>query len=151
MCVIAAYQWPCVATCAGGWLRRSNASAAFLFADRNSLQFVELWGPTNFAEVIHHAAVKAAEAQRVGNGYIVLLILTDGAITDMVWPIWHNNDPCSPWLHSTGNLAYIVLIRAGWTAGRHNAGDRERVASPAINCNRGRWCGGLQSHGSVGW
>ncbi|KAG0228708.1 hypothetical protein BGW42_002033 [Actinomortierella wolfii] len=48
-----------------------------------SMNRVQLWGPTNFAPIIEVAtnAAKHAEAQ---GGYTVLLILTDGAITDFV-------------------------------------------------------------------
>jgi len=42
---------------------------------------VQLWGPTNFAPVINQAASQAAQAPP-GQAYYVLLILTDGAITD---------------------------------------------------------------------
>jgi len=41
---------------------------------------VELWGPTNFTPVINQAASLASSG---GNIYYVLLILTDGAISDM--------------------------------------------------------------------
>ncbi|KAK2194289.1 hypothetical protein NP493_1g12046 [Ridgeia piscesae] len=47
-----------------------------------SLQHVQLYGPTNFAPVINHVA-KFAQAYTDGSHYFVLLILTDGIITDM--------------------------------------------------------------------
>ncbi|KAK7102331.1 copine-8-like [Littorina saxatilis] len=47
-----------------------------------SLQRVQLYGPTNFAPVINHVA-KFAAAKRDGSEYFVLLIITDGIITDM--------------------------------------------------------------------
>jgi hypothetical protein len=46
---------------------------------------VTLWGPTNFAPIIRHT-VDVARSSNAGAGeqkYVVLLILTDGAITDM--------------------------------------------------------------------
>ena len=47
---------------------------------------VQLWGPTNFAPIINHVA-GFAHASHGGAGkgrqYFVLLIITDGAITDM--------------------------------------------------------------------
>ena len=46
------------------------------------LNRVQLYGPTNFAPVINHVA-KFAMAHRSGDKYFVLLILTDGIITDM--------------------------------------------------------------------
>ena len=46
-----------------------------------SLQNVKLYGPTNFAPVINHVARFASEI-RDGRQYFVLLIITDGNITD---------------------------------------------------------------------
>jgi hypothetical protein len=43
---------------------------------------VQLYGPTNFAPVINHVA-SIAKNRRDGSGYFILLILTDGVITDM--------------------------------------------------------------------
>ena len=48
----------------------------------NSLQAVQLYGPTNFCPVIHHVANFAAAHQGQASNYFVLLILTDGVITD---------------------------------------------------------------------
>ncbi|KAK3103604.1 hypothetical protein FSP39_020468 [Pinctada imbricata] len=48
----------------------------------NSLQKVQLYGPTNFAPVINHVA-RFAQAMPNGTNYFVLLIITDGVITDM--------------------------------------------------------------------
>ncbi|XP_060071852.1 copine-8-like [Ylistrum balloti] len=48
----------------------------------NSLKNVQLYGPTNFAPVINHVARFAAAVQD-GSNYFVLLIITDGVITDM--------------------------------------------------------------------
>ncbi|KAK3612050.1 hypothetical protein CHS0354_021734 [Potamilus streckersoni] len=48
----------------------------------NSLRQVRLYGPTNFSPVISHVA-KFASAIRDGSHYFVLLIITDGVITDM--------------------------------------------------------------------
>ncbi|XP_071531309.1 copine-8-like [Panulirus ornatus] len=46
------------------------------------LNRVQLYGPTNFAPIINHVAQFAA-ANRGGDKYFVLLVLTDGIITDM--------------------------------------------------------------------
>ena len=43
---------------------------------------MQLYGPTNFAPVINHAAAVASTDQ-TGANYYVLLIVTDGIITDM--------------------------------------------------------------------
>jgi hypothetical protein len=47
-----------------------------------SLQNVTLYGPTNFSPVINHVA-KFANTYQDGRQYFVLLIITDGIITDM--------------------------------------------------------------------
>ncbi|KAI8771714.1 copine-9 [Biomphalaria glabrata] len=47
-----------------------------------ALSRVQLYGPTNFAPVINHVA-RFAAAVRDGTEYFVLLIITDGIITDM--------------------------------------------------------------------
>lgn len=53
-----------------------------LQAYARSLQNVELYGPTNFAPVINHVA-RFAAAYQDGRQYFVLLILTDGIVTDL--------------------------------------------------------------------
>ncbi|XP_045927704.1 copine-8 isoform X1 [Micropterus dolomieu] len=47
-----------------------------------SLKSVELYGPTNFSPVINHVARYAASVKD-GSQYFVLLIITDGVISDM--------------------------------------------------------------------
>jgi len=54
-----------------------------LQAYHHSLQNVKLYGPTNFSPVINHVANFARAYQANGNQYFVLLILTDGIITDL--------------------------------------------------------------------
>ena len=53
----------------------------------SSLQNVQLYGPTNFSPVINHVARFASESATIteglGKNYFVLLIITDGIITDM--------------------------------------------------------------------
>ncbi|KAK7873916.1 hypothetical protein R5R35_012930 [Gryllus longicercus] len=53
-----------------------------LMAYRNCLTQIQLYGPTNFAPVINHVA-RFAQTYRDGSSYFILLILTDGVITDM--------------------------------------------------------------------
>ncbi|XP_067931223.1 copine-8-like isoform X1 [Watersipora subatra] len=53
-----------------------------LQAYKHSLNTVQLYGPTNFAPIINHVARFAAE-RREGTDYFILLIITDGIITDM--------------------------------------------------------------------
>ncbi|KAF6201803.1 hypothetical protein GE061_004198 [Apolygus lucorum] len=53
-----------------------------LDAYRNCIRQVQLSGPTNFAPVINHVA-NIARNLSDGSSYFILLILTDGVITDM--------------------------------------------------------------------
>ncbi|XP_054032550.1 copine-5 [Dryobates pubescens] len=53
-----------------------------LEAYHQSLRSVQLYGPTNFAPVVNHVARSAAEVLD-GSQYFVLLIITDGVISDM--------------------------------------------------------------------
>uniref|UniRef100_A0A1B6LVM2 Copine-3 n=1 Tax=Graphocephala atropunctata TaxID=36148 RepID=A0A1B6LVM2_9HEMI len=53
-----------------------------LEAYRNCIRQVQLHGPTNFAPVVNHVA-RFAASYRDGSSYFILLILTDGVITDM--------------------------------------------------------------------
>uniref|UniRef100_H3BW79 Copine-3 n=2 Tax=Tetraodon nigroviridis TaxID=99883 RepID=H3BW79_TETNG len=54
-------------------------------AYQRCLPQLKLWGPTNFAPIINHAACFARQAlqQNMASQYYVLLIITDGVITDM--------------------------------------------------------------------
>lgn len=53
-----------------------------LAAYRNAVSCVQLYGPTNFAPVINHVA-RCARMSPIGTSYFVLLIVTDGVITDL--------------------------------------------------------------------
>ncbi|XP_077496561.1 copine-8-like isoform X2 [Amblyomma americanum] len=53
-----------------------------LEAYQRTLQAVQLYGPTNFTPVINHVA-RFANSYRDGRSYFVLLIITDGVISDM--------------------------------------------------------------------
>lgn len=52
-------------------------------AYRHALSTVQLWGPTNFSPVIEQTIAAVAAEDRSRLRYTVLLIVTDGAITDM--------------------------------------------------------------------
>ncbi|XP_069007453.1 copine-3-like isoform X1 [Embiotoca jacksoni] len=54
-------------------------------AYQKCLPQLKFWGPTNFSPIINHVACFARQAlyQRVASQYFVLLIITDGVITDM--------------------------------------------------------------------
>uniref|UniRef100_A0A8C9SQQ4 Copine 5 n=1 Tax=Scleropages formosus TaxID=113540 RepID=A0A8C9SQQ4_SCLFO len=59
-----------------------NGMEGILEAYHQSLKTVQLYGPTNFAPVVNHVA-RYAEAVQDGSQYFVLLIITDGVISDM--------------------------------------------------------------------
>uniref|UniRef100_A0A8C7N3I6 Copine 5 n=1 Tax=Oncorhynchus kisutch TaxID=8019 RepID=A0A8C7N3I6_ONCKI len=59
-----------------------NGMEGILEAYHQSLKTVQLYGPTNFAPVVNHVAKYAAAVQD-GSQYFVLLIITDGVISDM--------------------------------------------------------------------
>ncbi|TDG97083.1 hypothetical protein EPR50_G00222290 [Perca flavescens] len=54
-------------------------------AYRHCLPQLKLWGPTNFSPIINHVAYFARQAlrQNMASQYFVLLIITDGVITDL--------------------------------------------------------------------
>ena len=54
-----------------------------LAAYYNALYNVQLYGPTNFSPVINHVAKFAHAYQNDPTNYFVLLIITDGIITDL--------------------------------------------------------------------
>ncbi|CAG0897678.1 unnamed protein product [Cyprideis torosa] len=53
-----------------------------LYAYHQCIRRIQLYGPTNFAPVINHVA-RFASAYREGSHYFILVIITDGVITDM--------------------------------------------------------------------
>ncbi|KAK0146794.1 Copine-5 [Merluccius polli] len=59
-----------------------NGMEGILDAYHQSLKTVQLYGPTNFAPIVNHVARYAAAVQD-GSQYFVLLIITDGVISDM--------------------------------------------------------------------
>ena len=60
-----------------------NGIDGIMQAYHATLQRVQLYGPTNFASVINHVS-KFASAYQDGSHYFVLLIITDGVISDML-------------------------------------------------------------------
>lgn len=54
-----------------------------LDAYKSCIRQVQLYGPTNFSPVINHVA-KFAQMYQDGSQYFILLIITDGVITDMI-------------------------------------------------------------------
>jgi len=59
-----------------------NGIGGVIAAYRSCLASIQLYGPTNFAPCIRHVARFAQQYQN-GSNYFILLILTDGVITDM--------------------------------------------------------------------
>uniref|UniRef100_A0A8C8E1S0 Copine Va n=1 Tax=Oryzias sinensis TaxID=183150 RepID=A0A8C8E1S0_9TELE len=59
-----------------------NGMEGILEAYHQSLKLVQLYGPTNFAPVVNHVARYAAAVED-GSQYFILLIITDGVISDM--------------------------------------------------------------------
>ena len=53
-----------------------------LGAYRTCIQRIQLYGPTNFAPTVNHVA-NIARNFTDGSQYFILLIVTDGIITDM--------------------------------------------------------------------
>jgi len=60
-----------------------EAVEGILEAYYKSLNAVQLYGPTNFSPVINHVAQFARAFQNDPSNYFVLLIITDGVITDL--------------------------------------------------------------------
>ncbi|ELR61831.1 Copine-3 [Bos mutus] len=62
-----------------------NGVQGIVEAYRACLPQIKLYGPTNFSPIINHVARFAAAAtqQRTASQYFVLLIITDGVITDL--------------------------------------------------------------------
>ncbi|XP_069695299.1 copine-8-like isoform X2 [Periplaneta americana] len=59
-----------------------NGISGVLDAYKMCIGRIQLYGPTNFSPVINHVA-RFAEAYQDGSQYFILLIITDGVITDM--------------------------------------------------------------------
>lgn len=80
-------------------------------ADKAAITALELYGPTNFATFLREAettARQAREAQQSQNGqeYIILLVITDGVITDM-------RETVSAIVRASGLPLSIVIVGVG--------------------------------------
>jgi len=69
------------------------------------LSQIQLYGPTNFSPVINHVA-RIANTTLDGSKYHILLILTDGIITDM-------NDTKEAIINASGLPISIIIIGVG--------------------------------------
>ncbi|XP_033988304.1 copine-3-like isoform X2 [Trematomus bernacchii] len=77
-------------------------------AYRQCLPQLKLSGPTNFAPIINHAACFARQAlqQNVASQYFVLLIITDGVITDM-------DQTCTAIVNASRLPMSIIIVGVG--------------------------------------
>ena len=82
-----------------------NGVTGILEAYKTALHSVELYGPTNFSPMINHVAQFARNYQD-GRQYFVLLILTDGIITDF-------EDTKSAIVNATDLPMSIIIIGVG--------------------------------------
>ncbi|XP_059152171.1 copine-8-like [Physella acuta] len=99
-----------------------------LHAYQNALLRVQLYGPTNFAPVINHVA-RFASSIRDGSEYFVLLIITDGIITDL--------PQTTAAIVNASTLPMSIIIvgvgQADFAEMRYLDGDDERL------CSQGRY------------
>uniref|UniRef100_A0A665W0R8 Copine 3 n=1 Tax=Echeneis naucrates TaxID=173247 RepID=A0A665W0R8_ECHNA len=77
-------------------------------AYQQCLPLLKLWGPTNFSPVIRHVACFARQAlqQSRASQYYVLLIITDGVITDM-------DQTCSAIVEASRLPMSIIIVGVG--------------------------------------
>ena len=74
-------------------------------AYNKALHSAQLYGPTNFAPCINHVS-RFAEKKRNGEDYFILLIITDGIITDMP-------QTCEAIVHAASLPMSIIIIGVG--------------------------------------
>jgi hypothetical protein len=77
-----------------------------LEAYHKALNTVSLRGPTNFAPIINRVASIAREAGASGSDYFILLILTDGIITDM-------SETCEAIVDASSLPLSIIIVGIG--------------------------------------
>ncbi|CAC5407770.1 Protein BONZAI 1,Copine-3,Copine-8,Nicotinic receptor-associated protein 1,Copine-5,Copine-2,Copine-4,Copine-1,Copine-6,Copine-7,Copine-A,Copine-9 [Mytilus coruscus] len=76
-----------------------------LEAYNKALHSIQLYGPTNFAPCINHVS-RFAEAKTGGSDYFILLIVTDGIITDMP-------QTCEAIVHAASLPMSIIIVGVG--------------------------------------
>ncbi|XP_040579035.2 LOW QUALITY PROTEIN: copine-8 [Lepeophtheirus salmonis] len=101
-------------------------------AYNTSLNSVQLYGPTNFSPVINHVARFAAVHQSDSSNYFVLLIITDGNITDMPNTkraiVEASNLPMSIIIVGVGNEDFSAMEELD--------GDKQQLSSGNVTCKR---------------
>jgi len=100
-----------------------------LSAYYTSLNTVQLYGPTNFSPVINHVAKFAQVYQSDPTNYFVLLIITDGIITDF-------EETKSALVSASGLPLSVIIV---------GVGNEDFSAMEILDGDNGR----LQSHGKV--
>ncbi|KAL2085743.1 hypothetical protein ACEWY4_019063 [Coilia grayii] len=98
-------------------------------AYRLCLPQVKLFGPTNFSPIINHVARFAHQAasQKTASEYFVLLIITDGVITDM-------DQTCAAIVNAARLPMSIIIVgvgRADFDAMEVLDGDDSRLRAPS--------------------
>ncbi|XP_073974239.1 copine-8-like isoform X2 [Rhodnius prolixus] len=102
-----------------------------LEAYRACIRQIQLYGPTNFAPVINHTA-KFASAYTDGSSYFILLILTDGVITDMP-------QTCQAIVKASSLPLSIIIVGIGnadFTAMEQLDGDTVALTSGGMRAER---------------
>ncbi|XP_034388534.1 copine-5b isoform X2 [Cyclopterus lumpus] len=103
-----------------------NGIEGILEAYHQSLKTVQLYGPTNFAPVVNHVARYAAAVQD-GSQYFVLLIITDGVISDMAQTKEAIVNPWWSWM--------------AMTSGSHREGNWQRETLFSLFPSETTWTG----------
>ncbi|MCL4121366.1 UNVERIFIED_CONTAM: hypothetical protein GTU68_052726 [Idotea baltica] len=102
-----------------------------LAAYHHSLQTVGLYGPTNFSPVIRHVS-QFAKAHQDGLNYFVLLILTDGIISDM-------RDTKRALVEASNLPLSVIIVGVGeedFGAMEELDGDEQRLSSDGLFASR---------------
>ncbi|KAK4304696.1 hypothetical protein Pmani_023368 [Petrolisthes manimaculis] len=105
--------------------------AGILEAYYRSLQSVGLYGPTNFSPVINHVA-NFARTHQDGNNYFVLLIITDGIITDLP-------DTRKALVHASNLPMSVIIVGVGnedFSAMEQLDGDEKRLSHNGVYAER---------------
>ncbi|KAJ3157472.1 Copine-8 [Geranomyces michiganensis] len=106
-----------------------------LAAYDSAISQIQLWGPTNFSPIINQVAAQVrAEEAEVGPGlnYTVLLMITDGVITDMDATVRAIVDAS----HLPLSIVIVGVGNADFTSMRVLDGDDEPLSSNGRRCER---------------
>ncbi|XP_068933796.1 copine-1 isoform X5 [Petaurus breviceps papuanus] len=107
-------------------------------AYRQALPQVRLYGPTNFAPIINHVARFATQAAQQGTAlqYFVLLLLTDGAVSDIEATkeavVWASHLPMSIIIVGVGGADFTAMVELDGDGGPLRARSGETVARDVV-------------------